>query len=231
MSFIGNLIQDMERSTAGSEETARKVMELCGSVKCESALFVGDESVTPRVIAEKTGVKLLTAFFEQHRADDAAKLGFKTCTVGAFELPEKEGGWEFVWLNCGAEPDGVPLRLERLYGSLKKGAVVVYRTLCWLIDPSPDTRSYVERRFGRPEPLDAVLRFAKELRFKLRDFYIAPKTDWTNGFYRPMSELIKKYEGLSGNEISAGIGEVNKEMYMFDLHSEEYSYVYYILEK
>lgn len=231
MSFIGNLIREMERSTAGSEDTARKVMELCGKLKCESALFVGDESVTPRVINEGTGVKPLAAFYEQHRADDAAKLGFETCTVGAFELPEKEGGWEFVWLNCGAEPDGVPLRLERLYGSLKKDAVAVYRTLCWLIDPSPDTRCYVERRFGRPVQLDAVLRFAKEQHFKIRDFYIAPKTDWTNGFYRPMSALVKKYEGASDDEAAAGIGEINKEMYMFELHSEEYSYVYYILEK
>lgn len=231
MSFIGNLIQEMERSTAGSEDTARKVMELCGEIKCESALFVGDESVTPRVIAQKTGVKPLAAFFEQHRADDALKLGFETCTVGAFELPEKEGGWEFVWLNCGTEPDGVKLRLGRLYGSLKKGAVIVYRTLCWLIDPSPDTRSYVESRFGRPVPLDAVLRYAKEQRFKIRDFYIAPKTDWTNGFYRPLDELVKKYKGLSDAETASGIGAISKETYMFDLHSEEYSYVYYILEK
>lgn len=231
MSFIGNLIREMKRSTAGSEDTARKVMELCGSLKCENALFVGDESDTPRIIHENTNVKPFAAFYEQHRADDAAKLGFETSVVGAFELPEKEGGWDFVWLNSITEPDGVPLRLERLYGSLKNGAVAVYRTLCWIIDPSPDTRSYVERRFGRPVPLDAVLRFAKEKRFKIRDFYIAPKTDWTNGFYRPLGELVKKYEGSADNETSMGIGEINKEMYMFDLHSEEYSYVYYILEK
>lgn len=231
MSFISNLILEMERSSAGSDETARRVMQLCGTVKCERALFVGDETATPRIIAEKTGVRPLSAYYEQHRADSAAALGFETCTVGAFELPETEGGWEFVWLNCGTEPDGVPMRLERLYGSLRKGAVAVYRTLCWLIDPSPDTRAYVERRFGKPTPLDAVLRFAKEQRFKIRDFYIAPKTDWTNGFYRPLSELVSRFEGASDNETAAGIGEINKEIYMFDLHSEEYSFVYYILEK
>ena len=210
---------------------AARVMELCGAVKCESALFVGDESDTPRIIAEKTGVKPLAAFYEQHRADNAARLGFETRRVGAFELPENEGGWEFVWLNGGAEPDGVPLRLERLYGSLKKGAVAVYRTLCWLIDPSPDTRSYVKHRFGNLVPLDAVLRYAKEQRFKIRDFYIAPKTDWTDGLYRQMRELVKNYEETADGETQSGIGEINKEMYMFELHSEEYSYVYYILEK
>lgn len=231
MSFIGNLIQEMERSTAGSEETARRVMELCGAVKPSKALFVGDECYTPRIIAESTGAAVLACFYEQHRADSAAERGLEARVVGAFELPETEGGWEFAWLNGGAEPDGVPMRLERLYNGLRKGAVAVYRTLCWLIDPSPDTRGYVEHRFGRPVPLDAAVRFAREQHFKIRDFYIAPKTDWTNGFYRPLGELVKRYEGASDDEAAAGIGEINKEMYMFDLHSEEYSYVYYILEK
>ncbi|MCM1164774.1 MAG: hypothetical protein NC299_00370 [Lachnospiraceae bacterium] len=231
MSFIGNLISEMERSTAGSEDTANRVMELCGAVKCRNALFFGDETYTPRVIAQRTGVTPLAAFYEPHRAERAAMLGLETRVVGLYELPETEGGWDFVWLNGGTEPDGVPARLERLRGCMKKGAVAVYRTLCWLIDPSPDTRGFVERRFGRPVPLDAVVRFARECGFKVRDFYIAPKTDWTNGFYRPLSGLIQKYEGLSDGEASAGVGEINKEMYMFDLHSEEYSYVYYILEK
>lgn len=236
MSFISSLILEMERSSAGSAETAREVMRLCenakrGGVKCEHALFVGDESVTPGIIAEKTGTKPLCAFYEQHRADSAAALGFETCVVGAFEFPETDGGWEFLWLNGCAEPDGVPMRLERLYNGMRKGAVAVYRTLCWLIDPSPDTRAYVERRFGRPVPLDAVLRYAKERRFKILDFYIAPKTDWTDGFYRPLSALVSRYEGASDSDAAAGIGEINKEIYMFDLHSEEYSFVYYILEK
>lgn len=41
MSFIINIIREMERSTAGSEDTSRRVMELCGTVRCENALFVG----------------------------------------------------------------------------------------------------------------------------------------------------------------------------------------------
>lgn len=233
MSFISSLILQMERSSAGSAATAREVMRFCGAEKRSNALFIGDESVTPRIIAEKAGVKPLCAFYEQHRADDAAALGFETRVVGAFELPETDGGWEFLWLNGNAEPDGVPLRLERLHNGMRRGGTAVYRTLCWLIDPSPDTRAYVEHRFGRPVPLDAVVRCAKECHFKVRDLYIAPKTDWTDGFYRPLSELVSRYEGISDgdSDAAAGIGEINKDIYMFDLHSEEYSFVYYILEK
>ena len=44
-----------------------------------------------------------------------------------------------------------------------------------------------------------------------------------------MSELVRRFEGAEDDEAAAGIGEINKEIYMFDLHSEEYSFVYYIL--
>ncbi len=229
MSFYNDLLRQMERSTAGSDDTARKVMELCGKVSAENALFFGDDLFTPSLISEKTGAKLLATFYEDYRAAKAAEAGMTTRVVGAYEIAACEGGWDFIWFNGSAEPDGVARRFEQLRGGLKKGKTAVYRTLCWLIDPSPDTKSYVERRFGRPMPLDRVVISAKEEGFKVLDFYISPRSDWTEGYYRPMNELLGKIERESDGDDGTGIGEVNKETYMFDLHSEEYSYVYYIL--
>lgn len=228
MSELMNLLsRQMERSTAGSEDTARRVMQMCGRISAGKALFCGDDLFTPRLIGESTGAAVTAAFHEDFRVEAAERAGLNALLAGIYEIPVMEGGWDFVWYNGGAEPDGVTRRLEQLRGSLKKGAVAVYRTLCWLIDPSPDTKCYAERWFGRPEPLDRVVREAKECGFDILDFYISPKTDWIGGLYQPVTELIRKYEG--SDEETTGIGEINKEIYMFDLHSEEYSYVYYIL--
>ena len=229
MSFLNSLLEQMERSTAGSEDTARTVLRMCGELRAKNALFLGDDIFTPQLIREQTGAEVLATFYEDFRAERAKTRGLSTRVVGAYELLPCEGGWDFVWYNGGTEPDGVPRRLEQLRGVLKKGGIVVYRTLCWLIDPSPDTKGYVERRFGRPVPLDSVLREAREQGFKIKDFYIAPKSDWVGGYYKPLGELLKALEGTADNEAAAGLGEVNKENYMFELHSEEYSYVYYIL--
>ena len=229
MSFYNDLLKQMERSTAGSDDTARKVMELCGKVNGGNALFFGDDLFTPALIKEKTGADLLATFYEDYRAENAAKLGMKTRVVGAYEIAANDGGWDFIWFNGSAEPDGVARRFEQLREGLRKGRTAVYRTLCWLIDPSPDTKSYVERRFGRPMPLDRVVITAKEQGFKVLDFYISPRSDWLDGYYRPMNELLGKIVRASDGEDGTGIGEVNKETYMFELHSEEYSYVYYIL--
>lgn len=231
MSFISNLIAQLDRPTAGSVETARKVLELCGKISPENALFIGDESDTPELIKERLGVAPLACYTEQHRADKAAAKGFETRLVMPYEIPEREGGWDFIQYNGGAVTGGAFLELERIFPRLAKGGTAVFRTLCWLIDPSPDTMCYVERRFGKPEALDLVLREAKEQGFKIRDFYIAPKTDWTHGLYQPLAEEMKLLEGNEDEDGDAksGISELNKEIYMFDLHSEEYSYVYYIL--
>lgn len=231
MSFIGKVMRQTERSTAGSEQTARKVLELLGKRDFKNALFLGDDSFTPKLIEDECGCRVTATYHEDYRAENAAAAGLSAKLVGAFEFVETDGGWELVWYNGNTEPDGVPRRLESLFSSLKSQGLAVFRTLCWLIDPSPDTRSYVNRKFGRPEPFDRVLSEAKEVGFKILDFYIAPKTDWTKGFYRRIAEIMKALEGSLEDDVQSGIGELNKEMNMFELHSEEYSYVYYILRR
>lgn len=233
MSFFNELLKQMDRSTAGSEATSQTVLEMCGQLSAKTALFFGDDLYTPRLIGKKTGAELLATFYEDYRAERAAALGFDTRVVGAYEVTrcDNADGWDFIWFNGGTEPDGIPRRLEQLRDVLAKGGVAVYRTLCWLIDPSLDTKSYVERRFGRPVPLDTVLISAKEQGLRVDDFYISPKSDWVRNYYKPMNELLGKLERESDGDNSTGIGEVNKETYMFELHSEEYSYIYFILGK
>ncbi len=229
-SFFNAVIEQMDRSTAGSDDTARQVLRMCKN-KPRNALFFGDDVFTPRLLAEETGARVLATFGEPNRTAAAAALGMNAKTVGAYEIVPEENGWEMIWYNGLCEPDGIPRRLEQLREHLAAGGTAVYRTLCWLIEPSPDTRSYVTHRFGRPVPLDEVLREAKAQGFSIEDFYIAPKSDWRQHFYEPMTELVRKLEGTADGETAAGIGEINKEIYMFELHSEEYSFVYYILRR
>ncbi len=231
MSSIGNLINGLDRPTAGSEETATRVLALCGNVSPKNALFIGDEYFTPTLVKKTTGAEVAACFFEQFRADRAAAMGFSARVVMPFEIPPSENSWDFIWYNGVSSLEGSARLLEQIHDNLEKGGTAVFRTLCWLIEPSPDTKCYVERRFGKPEALDAVLRNAKDQGFKIRDFYIAPKTDWTHGLYEPLKNAMQKLEGVSEEGEETGISELNKEMYMFDLHSEEYSFVYYILEK
>ena len=231
--FLSEIIGRMDRSTAGSEDTARRVLQMCGGKKPQNALFFGDDIITPRLLAEETGARVLATFGDEQRAAKAAEAGLDARQVGAYEIVMTDGGWDMIWYNGLTEPDGITRRLEQLYDSLRAGGAAVYRTLCWLIDPSLDTKGFVEHRFGRPVHLDEVLRLAKEQGFAIEDFYIAPRSDWKQSFYEPLSELVQTYENAheSTGDAAAGIGEINREMYMFELHSEEYSFVYYILRK
>ena len=232
--FLSVMIGQMDRSTAGSEDTSRRVLKMCGGKKPRNALFFGDDIFTPRLIAEETGAHVLATFGEEQRVDAAAKAGLDARQVGAFEITAVDGGWDMIWYNGLTEPDGIARRMEQLRGNLSAGGAAVYRTLCWLIDPSLDTKGFVEHRFGRPVHLDEVLREAKEQKFTVEDFYIAPRSDWKQSFYEPLSKLVQTYENARGStdgDVAAGVGEINREMYMFDLHSEEYSFVYYILRK
>lgn len=230
MSFISRLISELPRSSAGSEETARQVLSRCGE-GFGSALFIGDDCRTPELLREVCA-DVTAAFSEDFRAKEAQSRGISARCVQLYEILGQEGGYDLVWYNGIVEFDSVSERLERLREAVKKGATVVYRTLCWLIDPSPDTVAYCSQRFGKIEPLDKVLRLAKEKGFSVTDFYIAPKKDWTEGYYKPLCLLADKYNAQSAEDgdIVAGMGELKKETDMFELHCEEYSYVYYIMK-
>ena len=231
MNFISNLLETLERTSAGSNATAIRVLALCGDIAPKTALFVGDDCFTPQLIKEQTNASLIAAFTDCAHAEKARAHGLDSRVVQLFELPQTEGGFDLVWYNGTVEFDGILSRLEQVKRCIKKGGKAVFRTLCWLIDPSPDTEAYCSRRFGIIEPLDMVLREAKAAGFRVEDFYIAPKTDWTENFYKPLNRAAAEYQGLLSEEsgIAAGMSELKKETDMFELHSEEYSYVYYIM--
>ena len=66
MNFISVLLKDLERSSPGSADTARQVVALLGNISPKSALFVGDEIDTPRLIKEKYGCQGLGTLGRTH---------------------------------------------------------------------------------------------------------------------------------------------------------------------
>ncbi len=232
MNFISVLLKQLERSSPGSGDTAKQVISMLGGIKPQTALFVGDETTTPRLIAESFSCALKSAFTDQFRAEQGSAAGLDSCAVQIFELPGENNSFDLVWYNGIVEFDGCEQRLEQLREKLRPGGALVYRSVSWLTEPSPDTRTFCQRRFGKILPLDKVLVAAKELGFRVRDFYIAPKSDWYGGYYDPLIAAAESYAGIHREDsaVSVGLSELRKEYGIFDMHCEEYSCVYYILK-
>lgn len=223
MNLRGVLFGGMERSSAGSSATSQKVISMLSGGK--SAVYFGDECVTPRLLQE-AGYKVTALITDEGRAES-----FGAEFAKSFELPENSAEYDVIWYNGIAELEEVSLKLAQLKERCKKGGRIVFRALCWLIDPSPDTKSYCAKRFGIIEPLDRVLLYAKQAGFSVEDFYISPRSDWTENFYKPLLNAAQEYADLNDrDELLSGMGELKKEVDMFELHCEEYSYVYYILK-
>lgn len=223
MDLRGVLYGGMERSSAGSRATSERVLKMLP--KGSKAIYFGDECVTPELLSE-AGFEVTAYITDEKRAES---LGAKY--VKGFELPENSADHDVIWYNGIAELERIPQKLALLKERCKKGGRVVFRVLCWLIEPSPDTKSYCAKRFGIIEPLDRVLSYAKEAGFAVEDFCIAPRSDWTENFYKPLFKAAQEIasESADGDTLS-GMSELKKEADMFELHCEEYSYVYYILK-
>lgn len=230
MNLISVLLQQLDRSSPGSVETAKQVIGMLNGAAPESALFFGDDTYTPHLISEKFGCRLCAALTDDQRAEQGKAAGLDCCAVQQFELPG--GSYDLIWYNGIVEFDGVTQRLELLRDKLKKGGTLVYRNVSWLTEPSPDTKVFCQRRFGQILPLDRVLVLAKEQGWKVQDFYIAPKSDWNAGYYIPLLAAAEKYAGVhkEDSSVSLGMSELRKEAGIFEAHCEEYSCVYYILK-
>ena len=66
-SFINAIIEQMDRSTAGSEETTRKDLQMRKPAKQKNSLFLGDHVFTTRLIEKDTGSQVLATFGEEQR--------------------------------------------------------------------------------------------------------------------------------------------------------------------
>ncbi|MBE6902332.1 MAG: hypothetical protein E7478_07640 [Ruminococcaceae bacterium] len=220
MNLISQLYQTTERSCAGSEATSRRVISM---LKGASAFYFGDEAVTPQLLRE-AGYATTAYITEKSRVRDGMQY------ADSFALPEPAKECDVLWYNGVAEFDPLSVRLEQLRECCKKGGTVVFRALCWLIDPSPDTLSYCRKRYGLMQPLDKALQEAKAAGFKVEDFCISPRSDWTKGYFAPLMQAAEQLSGERDGDVLSGMGELKKEADMFELHCEEYSYVYYILK-
>ncbi len=229
MDLLSLLLEKMERSSPGSDSTSAQVLSMCKAIG--STLYVGDEIITP-LLLKNAGCDVTAALTDENRLDAAKAAGLDATFTQLFELPNKDGGYDTVWYNGSVEFDGIPQRVEQLKSTVCKGGTVIYRTLCWLTEPSPEAKLFVDRRFGIVKPMDKVIVNIKECGFKLQDFYIAPKSDWTTGFYKPLMQAAQEYSGVHPQDttVTTGMGELKKEISVFEEHCEEYSYVYYILK-
>ncbi len=232
MNLISVLLHELDRSSPGSGDTAKQVLSMLNGISPKSALFVGDETVTPRLISEKFVCPLRSAFIDDYRMEQGKAAGLDASAVQLFELPGENGSFDLIWYNGIVEFDSCAQRLELLRQKLKQGGTLVYRAISWLTEPSPDTRMFCQHRFGQIYALDKVLVLAKEQGWKIQDFYIAPKTDWTVGYYTPLLSAVERYaDSHKGDSaVSLGMSELRREAGTFEMHCEEYSCVYYILK-
>ncbi len=232
MNLLDIFFEQIGRYSPGSEDTSAKVVSLCG--KGETAFYIGSD-ITTAVKLKEAGYSVRLGVSEQgydEKKKAITAVGIEPVRLKFFELPDYAFEADLFWCDGTVELNSIQKRLEYLKSHCKKGNTVVLRTLSWLIEPSPDTRKYCKARFGEVLPFDEVLRLAKDAGFKIVDFYISPKTDWTVNYYTPLLKLSEEYLASQDvqESVAIGISKLRKEAEVFELHCEEYSYVYYILK-
>jgi hypothetical protein len=116
---------------------------------------------------------------------------------------------------------------------LAPGGKVALSELTWLVDvPSDEPRAFWKKAYPGMTNRDGNCHSAERVGFRVLDTFTLPKDDWWNEYYRPLRRRIAAFRAnhTVPRTIEAILAETEREMDMVERYSNEFGYVFYLLE-
>jgi ubiquinone/menaquinone biosynthesis C-methylase UbiE len=150
------------------------------------------------------------------------------------ELAFAPNTFDVIWAEGSAYILGFDQALVAWAPLLKMHGVIAVTEISWLTDaPSSPTKNFWEQAYPRIRSIQKNRDLAKMLGYRYLDHFVLPPTDWTEGYYKPLSARVSVLqEKYSGNPDALLILQaIEEEIDFYHAFGDEYGYVFYILQK
>ncbi|MCB1141706.1 MAG: class I SAM-dependent methyltransferase [Leptospiraceae bacterium] len=243
--FFLELYGNLPRQAPGDERITKKALSFLGFTKPEiNVLDVGcgsgfqsivcaEHFPNSKIQAVDLHEKMISELKEnisKHNLQERifphkASMDNLSFAFDQFDLILSEGSIYNMGLHKG---------LEYLGKFLRKGGYFSFSELTWLKEERPESISkYWKKHYPEMGSIRGNLSIIESLNYKLVGLFVFPEYSWFNLYYTPLEEKINHLrKGLrpEGEDLKI-LEETEKEISMFKLYSNTYSYVYYILQK
>lgn len=154
--------------------------------------------------------------------------------MSMFDMNFKNQSFDLIWAEGSIYIVGFEEGLNQWKKYLKKGGYLICSEISWITD-EPHKESYNFWNTAYPE-IDTienkVLKIAKA-GYNFKSSFILPKEDWLSSYYIPLEKnldamKIKYIDNKSANKV---INMIESEITLYNNHNEDYSYVFYLMEK
>lgn len=234
--YFDKLFERMKRLGPGSRESSRKALEFYPAGGTLKLLALGcDAGMHTFLLAEALPEAEITAI-DKHAPD--IQSGYSDRIGGLVksmsEMVFADESFDLIWAegafyNTGFEPE-----IKRWKQFLKPGGYLIGSELSWLKpDPSEESRSYWQKKYPGIDTVENKIKQIEAAGYLVKGHYICPPTDWTKNYYNHLQKNINRmredYMGI--NEAMAAADMLQEEIDLYRAHSEDYSYVFYAMER
>src|SRR5512142_282966 len=238
-----SLYEGLPRQGPGSESSTHEALQRLGTLKKPLRVIdLGCGSGASTLLLARELQSTVVAY-DQHApflealTANAEQEGLKSLIQvrqGDFtQLEEPPCSYDLIWSEGAAYLIGFERALGLWRPLLAPGGKAALTELTWLADvPSDEPRIFWKKAYPGMTNQEGNCRSAERVGYTVLDTFTLPKEDWWNEYYRPLRRRIATFRAnhTVPRTIEAILAETEREMDMVERYSNEFGYVFYLLE-
>ena len=238
-----SLYEGLPRQGPGSETSTQEALKRLGKLpKPVRVIDLGCGSGASTLVLARELQSPVVAY-DQHApflealAANAEQEGLKSlisARQGDFtQLDELQCSYDLIWSEGAAYLAGFERALSLWRPLLAPGGKVALSELTWLVDmPSDEPRAFWKKAYPGMTNQEGNCHSAERVGFRVLDTFTLPTEDWWNEYYRPLRRRIAAFRAnhTVPRTIEAILAETEREMDMVERYSNEFGYLFYLLE-
>ena len=143
--------------------------------------------------------------------------------------------YDLLWSECSAYHLGFRKALKTWRPLVKKGGIAIISELSWLTStPSTEAQAFWQAAYPLMATESDNIEMAKRYGFELIFAKRLPEKAWWDNYYNPLLKRMQQLRMNIGMNASEALYDVldntDAEIALFDRHSSEYGYTFYILK-
>ncbi len=154
--------------------------------------------------------------------------------MSMFEMSFEEGSFDYIFAEGAIYIAGFKEGLRDWNRLLKPQGAIICSEISWIVDdPSPEPKAYWDEAYPQIDTVSHKVAQAEELGYTCQSTVTLPAECWTDNYYVPLqANLYIMKSKYVDNELAQQVIEmIEQEICMYSRYGNEYSYVFYTLQR
>ncbi len=154
--------------------------------------------------------------------------------MSMFEMTFADNSFDYIFAEGAIYIAGFTKGLSDWKRLLRKNGIIICSEISWIVkNPSEEIKAFWENGYSQMDSFENKASVTEEVGYKLVDSFPLPKEAWIENYYVPLQKNIDKmhHKYIDNKEALEVVNMIQQEIDLYYKYSDEYNYIFYILEK